>query len=313
MLSALVNRRLVVNADDLDLSEGVNEGIFSAHDRGILTSASLFASAPATTQAIRRAGLRPSLSIGVHLTLVDGTPTLPANRIPSLVDLDGRFRPSWKPFVLACVRGKVAFDEVEGELTAQIDRIRAEGIRLTHLDSHKHVHAFPPIFAIVVRLAARFGIPAVRVPYEQWSPAWFDRQYGRQTARQALANLAMLPWASRDYRAASQRRLRVSRFVGRVHTGVLSTESLDATLRHLRPGVTELMVHPGYVDEALQQTATRLLSSRAREVDLLCSSAVRDRVEVEGIDLVRHDLTVSRPPRQARGRPLPAKGARRAS
>jgi predicted glycoside hydrolase/deacetylase ChbG (UPF0249 family) len=123
----------------------------------------------------------------------------------------------------------------------------------------------------------------------------------------------MLPLARRDYRAAAQRRLRVSRFVGRIHTGVLSAESLDATLRHLRPGVTELMVHPGYVDEALQRTATRLLSSRATEVDLLCSGAVRDRLEVEGIDLVRHDLTLSERPRQARGGPLQAKGARRAS
>ena len=97
MASARVDRRLVVNADDLGLTEGVNDGIFDAHDRGILTSASLFANAPATPEAIRRARVRPALGMGVHLTLVDGTPTLPADRVPSLVEPGGRFRRSWRP------------------------------------------------------------------------------------------------------------------------------------------------------------------------------------------------------------------------
>ena len=164
-----VVRRLVVNADDLGLTVGVNDGIFDAHDHGILTSASLFAGAPATFDAVRRARSRPSLGVGVHLALVDGTPTLPPGRVPTLVEDDGRFRRSWKPFIVACLRGKVSLAEVELELTAQIERLRSAGIRLTHLDAHKHVHAYPPVFAIVARLAGRFGIPVVRVPYERWS------------------------------------------------------------------------------------------------------------------------------------------------
>ena len=68
-------RQLVVNADDLGLTVGVNDGIFDAYDLGILTSASLFANAPATADAIRRARSHPALGIGAHLTLVDGSPT----------------------------------------------------------------------------------------------------------------------------------------------------------------------------------------------------------------------------------------------
>ena len=191
-------RQLVVNADDLGLTVGVNDGIFAAHDRGILTSASVFANAPATADAIRGVHHRPSLGVGVHLALVDGTPMLPPNRVPTLVEDDGRFRASWKPFIVACLRGRVSLEEVERELTAQIDRIRSEGIQLTHLDAHKHVHAFPPIFAIVARVAERFRIQVVRVPYERWSPVWGDDRQRRIARRQALANAAMLPWASRD-------------------------------------------------------------------------------------------------------------------
>jgi predicted glycoside hydrolase/deacetylase ChbG (UPF0249 family) len=285
-----VPRSLVVNADDLGLTMGVNTGIFEAHDRGILTSASLFANAAATADAIRHAHVRPSLGVGCHLSLVDGQPTLSPTRVPTLVADDGRFRPSWKPFIVACLRGRVSLGEVERELTAQIDRLRSDGITLTHLDAHKHVHAFPPIFAIVARLAERFKIPVVRVPFERWSPfAGRGVRLERQARRQALLNFAMWPWAHRDYRAAAAYGLRTPNVAGRIHTGVLNAAVLKGTLQSLRAGVTELMVHPGYVDEALSQTATRLLTSRAREVDLLCAPETWDLIVDERLDLIRHD------------------------
>jgi hopanoid biosynthesis associated protein HpnK len=286
-------RNLVVNADDLGLTVGVNNGIFDAHDGGIVTSASLFANAPATDDAIRRARSRSSLGVGVHLTLVDGKPTLPPSRVPSLVEDDGRFRTSWKPFIVACLRGRVALEEVERELTAQIERIRWAGIQPTHLDAHKHVHAYPAVFAIVARLAKRFRIPTVRVPYERWSPVWGDDHQRRIARHQALTNAAMLPWARRDHRTVSAQGLWAPQFVGRSHTGVLSADSLQGLFRRLRPGVTELMVHPGYVDDALVQTGTRLLSSRTEEVRLLCAIETHDLLIDEQLQLTRHDLAPS--------------------
>src|SRR5712671_1568365 len=189
-------RRLVVNADDLGLTVGVNNGIFDAHDRGVLTSASVFANARATEDALARALRRPSLGVGCHLTLVDGQPTLPPARVPSLIEDDGRFRRSWKPFIVSCLLGRISLLEVEQELTAQIDRIRSAGVTLTHLDAHKHVHAYPPIFEIVTRLAERFRIPVVRVPFERRPKVSGNTPQQQRTARnQALMNAAMLPWA----------------------------------------------------------------------------------------------------------------------
>jgi predicted glycoside hydrolase/deacetylase ChbG (UPF0249 family) len=286
-------RQLVVNADDLGLTVGVNDGIFAAHDRGILSSASLFANAPSTADAIRGLRVRPSLGIGVHLALVDGTPMLPPTRVPTLIEDDGRFRASWKPFIVACLRGRVAYDEVERELTAQIDRIRSEGVPLTHLDAHKHVHAFPPIFAIVARLAARFRIPVVRVPYERWSPVRGDDRQGRTARGQALLNAAMFPWARRDYQTALRHGLRAPQFVGRIHTGILSADAFAGLVHQLRPVVTELMVHPGYVDDALLQTHTRLLASREQERQWLCAPEAQQLLITEQIQLIRHDLGLS--------------------
>jgi len=287
-------RRLVVNADDLGLTTGVNDGIFDAHEHGILTSASLFAAAPATQDAIRRMRFHPRLGVGVHLALVDGAPILAPARIPSLLDGDGRFRRSWKPFIVACLRGRISLADVERELTAQVERVLDAGVQPTHLDAHKHVHMYPPIFAIVARLAARFGIPVVRVPFEAKALASIAAApaAARQTARrQALLNAAMWPWVRTNTRLAAELGIRTPRFTGRIHTGLLDQPSLHALVGAIEPGVTELMVHPGYVDAALTRMNTRLIESRARELNLLCGLDVRALVAAEGIDLVRHDLT----------------------
>jgi predicted glycoside hydrolase/deacetylase ChbG (UPF0249 family) len=267
-------RQLVVNADDLGLTVGVNDGIFDAHDFGILTSASLFANAPATGDAIERARVRTALGIGAHLALVDATPVLAARSIPTLVTGDGRFRHSWRPFIVACLQGQVSLVDVERELTAQIERLIETGISLTHLDTHKHVHLYPPIFAIVARLAARFGVPVVRVPYEPG--AWL--------------NGALWFWAQRNYAIARRLGVRTPHFIGRIDTGMLTREALRTRLHTARRGVTELMVHPGHVDEALRRLPTRLVESRLEEVALLCSMETRALLVGERIQLVRHDL-----------------------
>jgi predicted glycoside hydrolase/deacetylase ChbG (UPF0249 family) len=270
-----VQRTLVVNADDLGLTLGVNDGIFHAHDRGILTSASLMASAPAAANAIRGLRNRPALGIGVHLTLVDGAPTLPPDRVPTLVADDGRFRASWKPFIVACLLGRVSMQDVERELTAQIECVAFEGINVTHLDAHKHVHVYPPVFEVVVRLAERFQIPVIRVPYEG-----------------TMADLPLLGWAQRDYRLAASRGIATPLFVGRKMTGVMTAEALASAVRRLLPGQTELMVHPGYVDDSLRQMPTRLLASRETEVALLSSRAIDQLIAAENIHLVPHGLGI---------------------
>jgi predicted glycoside hydrolase/deacetylase ChbG (UPF0249 family) len=289
-----VRRQLVVNADDLGLTTGVNDGIFDAHDHGVLTSASLFANAPATRDAIERLDARPSLGIGCHLALVDGRPALPPHRIPTLVERDGRFRRSWKPFIVACLQGHVSLYEVERELTAQVFRLTETGLRLTHLDTHKHVHAYPPIFDVVARVAVRFGIPVLRVPQERpWSLSGDgrDRRTVRTLWSQQCLNLATWPWCRRNYTIAARRGLRTPDFAGRVHTGFLNRGVIEQVLTRMRPGITELVVHPGFVDARLLQMNTRLLDSRRQEVDLLCDVRVRQLLIDEDIQLTRHDFT----------------------
>ena len=95
--------------------------------------------------------------MGIHLALVDGTPTLPPRRVPTLVEDDGRFRSSWKPFIVACLRGKVSLAQVELELVAHrapvvdahVERMTAEAMRVAPLASERFRDALPLIPGVV--------------------------------------------------------------------------------------------------------------------------------------------------------------------
>ena len=287
-------RELVINGDDFGLTPGVNAGMIDAHRDGVLTSVSLMAGAPAADEAIALARRTPTLGVGCHLTLVDGMPVLPASQLPTLT-IDGRFRPRWGGFVAACLTGRLALDEVERELSAQIDRVRSGGLVPTHLDSHKHVHACPPVFDLVARLAVRFGIPVVRVPYERPAGRLLVRHRARGAARrQAIENLLMAPWARRADRLLARHGLRPApRFAGRALTGLWSVSAIEALIRGLPDGRSELMAHPGYADAGLDAVRTRLRGERADEVVVLRAPAIRRLVQAERIQLVRHGLATA--------------------
>src|SRR5258708_17318496 len=101
----------------------------------------------------------------------------------------------------------------------------AAGLPVARLAAHNPVHQLPPIFSIVTRLAKRFQIPVVRVPFERWPGLHGDTTQKRTAAGQALMNAAMLPWARRDYRRAAQAGVRTPHFIGRTQNALLSPQA----------------------------------------------------------------------------------------
>jgi len=287
-------RKLIVNADDFGLTPGVNRGVLDAHTRGILTSASLFANAPATDDAIAIARRMHTLAVGCHLTLVDGRPVMPDEDVPTLAP-GGHFRPTWTSFIRDFLLRRISRQEIERELAAQVRRLSDAGLRLTHLDSHKHVHAHPSIFALVAGVARRFGIQTVRVPCERPPVMLVGRYALRKGSRQAVENLALAPWAARDRRLLAAHGLPPApRFFGRVLTGLFTRSGFHALLRSLPEGTSELMMHPGYADAALDHVRTRLRQQRAEEVALLIDRSTLELVAGEGLRLARPDGMVEK-------------------
>src|SRR5947208_5569539 len=160
-------KNLIVNADDLGWTDGVNRGILDAFHGGIVTSTSLLANGAAFAAAVKSAKAAPGLGVGVHLNLSDGDPVADPESVTSLLNDDGKFADGPESLLLKRARRGLILDEVEEEWDAQIQKLRDAGIRPTHLDGHKHVHMLPGLFEIALRLAKRHGIEAIRVSLEE--------------------------------------------------------------------------------------------------------------------------------------------------
>jgi hopanoid biosynthesis associated protein HpnK len=285
-------KRLIVSADDFGLTQLVSQGILDAHHYGIVTTTSLMATGGAFEEAIAMAARAPQLSVGVHLVLTQGIPVSRRHEIPTLVDGRGRLCLAANEFLRKVVTGCIDLREVETELRGQIVRVVRAGITPTHLDGHKHLHILPGISDIVIRLAQEFGIPSVRCPMEGLPLARLphclrDPQAG--VFRQCFAGCAV-SWFARRFRLKlTQAGLNYpTHFYGLSQTGFLNGESLEAILRYLPAGTSELMCHPGYADSLLAKTGTRLLAQREIESRALMSPRTRDLVISEGIQLVSY-------------------------
>ena len=161
-------RRLIVNADDFGLTCGVNRAIGEAHECGIVTSTTLMACGAQFEDAVKLAQAVPHLSVGCHVVLVDGVP-VSENRessARSLIEESGKFRQSILSFAWRAVAGQLDGAEIEQEITAQIRKLQAAGIAVSHLDSHKHTHMFPIVLNALLRAAKNCGVRAIRNPFE---------------------------------------------------------------------------------------------------------------------------------------------------
>jgi predicted glycoside hydrolase/deacetylase ChbG (UPF0249 family) len=159
-------RLLIVNADDYGLTERISLGILRAHHQGIVTSTSALAIGPAWPKVAPWLADELALGVGVHLAAVgEDPPLLSAAEIPTLVDRRGHLHESYKGLIARMALGRVDTADVEREFTAQLEAVLQLGVPIGHLDAHQHLHLWPPVGGVVLALARRYGIPAVRVPH----------------------------------------------------------------------------------------------------------------------------------------------------
>lgn len=281
-------RRLIVNADDFGLTAGVNRAILEGNRDGVITSATLMANAQATDQAIEQANAQPSLKIGCHIVLIDGIPL--GKDIDSLTNGSPRFRSSLKQFALAAVRNQIAPGEIQREAEAQIRKIQSSGIKLAHVDSHKHTHMFPHVLRPILRAARACGIRAVRNPFEpvrSWpsrmvltNPGLWLRSAGVMAFQVFTAEFR---WALKEEDMVS-----TDGTVGIAATGLLDREKLLQILKALPEGTWELVCHPGYSDADLRSAGTRLTSSREVELAALTSPETREMLSQKKVELISY-------------------------
>lgn len=219
-------KAVLINADDLGYSSGVNDSIFNMIEEGRVTSATLMANAPAVEEATKRLRQFPQASFGIHLNLTEFPPLTKDSALAPLLDAQGCLRGGAISFSLPAP----ALAAIEVELTTQIQRIIELGVSPSHIDSHHHSHTLPPLFPILKRLQRRFGIRKVRLSRNVFDIDEVVPPLLR--AKKAIWNAAL-----RHY------------YTTRTTDGFLSFQSFhDHLCRGSLPhGVIELMCHPGNV------------------------------------------------------------------
>jgi chitin disaccharide deacetylase len=274
-------RRLIVHGDDFGLSERVNEGIVEAHRDGILTSTSVIASGAAFQHAIGLSRATPTLDVGVHLTLVDERPVTAANVIRTLIDNNGRFHREVGTFMRRYLVGSISLDEISRELDSQIGKVIAQGVRVTHLDGHQHLHMVPTIRRVVGVLAQKYAIPFIRYPKEAFKLYMLQDRRGMIRLPQLLVLNTFCSFA----RTSDARR--ADHFCGFFFGGRLTKENLMKVLKRLPPkGTCEVMCHPGLNDPDSRYTHWGYRWED--ECDALTDKEIKDYVRSEGIQLISY-------------------------
>jgi chitin disaccharide deacetylase len=286
-------RNLIVNADDLGWTKGVNRGISEAHRNGIVTSTSLLANGCAFDDGVETARVLPRLGVGVHLNLSDGRPVAPAEKVKSLAGENGEFSAGPEALLFRLTTKNLDAKEVEIEWNAQIEKVRGAGVRPTHLDGHKHVQMLPGLFEIALRLAKKHGIEAVRVSHEASSLRAALTAGTESTGVMIKQGVQArgLKFLARDARDLAEHSgiATADYFCGIAQTGVLTKKGVLQLLASLPEGTTELMCHPGYSDADLKKSATRLQTSRQAELEILTDNEIRKSIAALGIRLINYE------------------------
>jgi len=291
-------RRLIVNADDFGLTEGVNRAILEGHRNGVITSTTLMANGRQFGSAVGQAKMEPNLSIGCHVVLVDGEPLMPAGQVRSLLNRssNGRFhlRQGFLELAIDNFQRKIDPQEVEAETVAQIRALLSAGVNVSHVDTHKHTHMLPPICRAVLRAARACGIKAVRNPFVPLKPLALAHLVRRPKLWTRYTEVKVLRRCEEQFRelVANEGMTTTDGSFGVLVTGELDETLFEAIIGSIPEGTWEFICHPGYNDAELDGVRTRLRDSREKELAVLTSVRARELLRKHGIELISyHQLT----------------------
>jgi len=253
-------RRLIVNADDFGRSAAINAAVIAAHREGILTTASLMVNGAAFDEAVRLARDHPRLGVGLHLSLAASRATLPPEQLCGLTDAAGNLPASPVVAGLRFFFRPALREPLRREIAAQLERFRATGLPLDHLNGHVNLHLHPTVLRLLLAETADAPL-RVRLTRDRfWLNAAIARgQWVYRVSHAVIFNL-LASWARPILRR------RQARFTGAVF-GLLQNGRVDEDyvlrlLPRLPAGDSELYSHPS-LDEFPHEAAA-LVSPRVR-------------------------------------------------
>ena len=279
-------KRVIINADDFGLHSATNIGIVKGLEEGLITSASIMACGKAFDDAVSLVKKHCIDAVGVHLVLDEEEPILPPHQIPSLVTSDGCFLNRRTLLKRLYFSNRISLIEVEIEFRAQIERCLENGLSLSHLDSHGHVHVYPRIARLVARLAREYGIQRVRIPLERLTVVELSHFDVRKYINKCI--VSMFSIMTRGYFKKYGIRYPAG-FMGMLHGGKLNSKNLEYVFSRLpQSDVVEIMSHPGIADASLETEYQNWCYNWQAELDAMLSTSKEDAARSRSLKLISY-------------------------
>lgn len=279
-----VARKLIITADDFGLHPAVNEAVERACRDGVLTTASLMVAAPAADDAVVRARSLPDLHVGLHLVLADGHAQLPPERIPMLVDAEGRFDDNMARAGVRFFFSGRGRRQLAAEIEAQFAAFARTGLSLDHVNAHKHFHLHPTVLNMIIEIGRDYGLRAVRLPRE---PLYKNVVLPRRDFISRMPSVVLLsPWLWWLKNRISHAGLVSNDHVfGLSKTGRMREAALLQTIETLPVGVSEVYLHPAVANRITKSMASY---DHVGEFEALTSPRVRAALEKAGISRISY-------------------------
>ena len=267
---------LIVTADDLGLTESINEGIAKACTEGIVTAVSVIPSGESFEDAIKTIKDLGLKEIGAHLALTETKPILSKSR----------FYRNYSQFFFNLSIGKVKEADIYNELKAQLDLVKKIGVTITHINSHEHIHVVPQILNIFIRLAREYNIPAIRCLRG-------DRAPGRFSLKENYKSILLKYFAGKTKDILNRSNLVFTDFfLGILDSGQLDINKIQKILTLLKDGVTELVCHPGFLSPEVLSNYPWHIGGEL-EIFALTDNRTKNFIKNSNIQLISYEQFLS--------------------
>lgn len=236
-------QRIIITADDLGIATEINKGIEESYNKGILGCAALLMNAPETTRGIEIAKRNPGLETGIHLSIVEGLSLRKIrSSITDNIDYFGDISliRNWKEFTVKFLTGGINFQELEEELELQIIEFLKHFPQIPFLNGTQHLHIFPKVWSIVLKLSVKYQIKAIRTPSLEFpNSLWLNKRLPFIIPFQFLGSYA-------KYQAEKKGIKTPDNVVGLQFSGRISESVLYKILQHMPDNkIVEIVMHPG--------------------------------------------------------------------
>lgn len=282
-------KRLIINADGFGFTPGMNKGIYEAIAYGVVTSTSCVVNFPYIEEVSNLASDFPKISIGIHFNLSVGKPVTHPESVPTLVNERGEF---WGVALgRRILSGKIKYKEMKRELENQIKILLERGIQPTHWDGHQDKHLYPAFFFAAMSVAKKHGILRMRthrryffVPSPARRKSFIIKHFFLRPHR-LLTHLSMRLFMKVAKVSGFRMADRLLTPIIMEDSGKYLLETWLSLVRNLPEGTSEIICHPGYVDDVLRKYA-KYVQQREQELRVLTSERLKREIENQRVELI---------------------------